>query len=142
LAVEQFQESESLAHRIELLRREPVIIGEVARSSESINRLCETAAEAAGVESEQVIEIAPRAPRRLENSSYQEQVTHLELRQFTLRQLFEFVGKLRSLDKGLHIHEVSLREPPGEDTAVDVEYWNVQLALTTYIYTPKLPSET
>lgn len=140
-AAEQLQECEDLAQQIELLRMEPTRIEEDARSSESFNQLCESAASSAGIESERIIEIAPRVPRRLENTSYQEQVTLVEIREITLQQLFTFVAMLRTLDAGLHIRTLSLREPPGDTSPEYSEAWNVQMALTTYIYAPKLPNE-
>ena len=140
-AESQLQECQTLATQIENLRAAPVVVEEEARTTASFNRRCESAAATTGLKTDAIVEIVPSVPRRVDDTSYQEQVTSVELRRVTLKQLVEVALAIRRLDAGLHVSSLALRVPPGEDKANGVnEMWNVQLALTTYIYAPKLPA--
>ncbi|QDU44554.1 hypothetical protein Mal52_30380 [Symmachiella dynata] len=137
----QLEDCAMLAAQIKGLRTAPVVVEEDVRTSASFNHLCEMAATEIGLKTESIVEIAPHAPRRINDSPYLEQVTDVELRQVTLRQLIEFALAIHRLDAGLHASSIAVRIPPGEEELEKkIEMWNVQLALTTYIYEPKLPA--
>jgi len=140
-AQDQLAACRELADQIIAIEAAPVVVGATERSSDSFNKLCEQAARETGIPLDTLVEIDPRVPRRVNDTPYQEQVTVIELRRVTLRQLIEFALAMRRVDAGLHVSSLSLREPPGNDQKPGTtEIWNVELALTTYIYAPKLPA--
>lgn len=139
LADAQFVHLAGLADQIERLRRNPLQIEEGARSHEALARLVETAARQVNLSPEQIVQIDPSEPRRLEKTPYLEQRTSLELREVRLQQIVEFAMALEASGQGLDVPTLALRIPAAGDSPANEERWNAQLLLTCRIYDGSLP---
>lgn len=129
-----------LAEQIEQLRRSPTQVDAGARSSDALARIVEQAAQAAGLNLENIVRIDPGEPRRLADSPYLEQRTDVELREVSLARIVEFTIALGREETGLDVPTLALRLPGGlENPAQGEELWNAQILLTSRIYDPKIP---
>lgn len=141
-AAEHTAEVDDLAGQIERLRVMPLQIEDTVRSGESLAQCAEAAARTAGLDPTRLVHIAPSAPQRLDGMPYMEQRTEIELREVTLRQMSEFCLAIPQHIPGVHIPTLNMRLPPRADFAnpeSSHETWNVQLTLTSHIYTPNIP---
>lgn len=139
-AESQIAELERTARQILELRDRPIKVETDLRTSDALARLVEEGAKQVGLKSEQIVQIDPGDPRRVAETEYLEQRTEVELREATLRQIVEFTIALEKTGKSLTVPQLSLRVPPGQETATGPqELWNAQLLLTSRIYEPKIP---
>lgn len=141
-ATDQWREVEALAGKIEELRDAPARYEETLRSNEALAELVEDSARLTKLPTDRIVQISPSEPRRVGDSPYKEQLTELELREITLRQLVELTLAILQADPGVSVSTLSLRVPPGNreataDGQAD-EFWNVQLHLTSQFYAPIL----
>lgn len=90
-AAEQLAEAQELAARISALRERPAQAGTEAMEVSDLTRLIEGAAEASGIDRDQLVRIWPSPPRRVGDSPYQEVATQVLLRHCTLEQLARFM---------------------------------------------------
>jgi hypothetical protein len=126
----------NLARQIKTLRQKPVLVGTKARSSTEVAHSIETAAKGAGLPLTYILQIDPQSPRRLGNSAYQEQPTHVELRNVTLKQLLVFLYALANDCVGLNLSELRLGAPRDETTQGTDETWLAEVTLTHLIFAP------
>lgn len=126
-----------LAHELQALKAKPLRAALEARSSTEVAGRIEAAAKTANLPISSVIQIDPQSPRRVGNTPYKEQPTHVELRDVTLKQLLVFVHTLASDELKLDLAEVRLSAPRDEPSAAPTEErWMAELALTHLIFAP------
>jgi hypothetical protein len=143
LAVEQHQleSANRLAQSIRELRRSPEKLDATARSADALAKLIESSAQQVGLGTERIVHIAPSEPRRIGNSAYLEQVTGVELREVSLKQLVDLTRAVGQTAPRLTIPSVAIRMPPGDlNTNGRPELWNIELTLTGHVYEPKMPA--
>ena len=126
----------NLTQQIKTLRKKPVLVGTKARSSTEVAHSIETAAKGAGLPLTNILQIDPQSPCRLGNSAYQEQPTHVELRNVTLKQLLVFLYALANDGVGLNLSDVRLSAPRDEATQGANETWLAEVTLTHLIFAP------
>jgi hypothetical protein len=130
-----------LARSIESLRRSPEKLDANARSADSLAKLIESAAQQVGLGTDRIVHVAPSEPRRVGNTPYLEQVTAVELRDVSVKQLVDLTRSLGEIAPRLTIPSISMRTPANEaNSAGKAELWNVELTLTGHLYEPKMPS--
>ena len=139
-ARDQLTLCQALANEIQMLRSAPIRFEEGARTSDALAQLVESSSQKANLGSDPIVHIAPGEPRRVGDSPYQEQLTEVELREVTLRQVLEFALVVGRSGPSIHCSTLTLRVPPGtEESLGEGELWNAQVLLTTYNYAPKIP---
>lgn len=139
-ARDQLAICQEVSREINSLRSAPIRFEEGARTSDALAQLVESSSQRVGLGSDRIVHISPGEPKRLGESPYQEQVTEVELREVTLKQLLQFALAVGNTGPGIHCGALTLRVPPGtEDSDSGTELWNAQVLLTTYIYAPKIP---
>jgi hypothetical protein len=141
LAIMRLETADSLAlyQKIDSLRQAPVKVEVSARTGDALAKLVESAAQEAGLPTDRIVHVAPAEPRRLGDSPYLEQITAVELRAVTLRQLAEFSLSVGKKDPQIAIPNLALRMPPGDaNPNSGRELWNVQLTLTAHVFAPKI----
>jgi hypothetical protein len=136
-AAEDVMVCRRLAEQIKKLQVQPLRAATEARSSTEVARLIESSAKVAGLPTTSILQIDPQSPRRLGNSAYKEQPTHVELRDINLRQLVVFLHTLAADEQGLDLAELRLSAPREQtDLARAEETWLAEVTLTHLIYAP------
>jgi hypothetical protein len=137
----QLATASKLAQSIRALRRSPEKLDATARSADALAKLIESSAQQVGLGTDRIVHIAPSEPRRIGNSAYLEQVTGVELREASLKQLVDLTRAVGQTAPRLTIASVSIRMPPGDlNSNGQSELWNIELTLTGHVYEPKMPA--
>jgi hypothetical protein len=127
----------SVAAQVKKLRAKPIRAAVEARSSTEVARSIEIAAKSANLPVAGIVQIDPQSPRRVGDSSYKEQPTHVEFRGVTLRQLLAFLYALGSEDIGQDLADLRLSSPRDETSSTGVEEtWMAELIVTHLIFAP------
>ncbi len=137
-AAENLTACRQSAERIRSLRTQPAQASLLARSSGEWARPIELAAKAAQLDPGQLLRIEPQPPRRLGQTVYQEQATHVELENASLKQVVVFLHAITAPKHGLGVKSLRLRAPQ-RAAAASPEVWVVELTLNSFVFDPKIP---
>jgi hypothetical protein len=138
---DQLETASRLARSIRALRRSPEKLDATARSADALAKLIELSAQQVGLGTDRIVHVAPSEPRRIGNSAYLEQVTGVELREVTLKQLVDLTATIGQMAPRLTSPSVAIRTPPGDfNPSGRPELWNIELTLTGHVYEPKMPA--
>lgn len=136
-SAEQLDECRKLTGTIKQLREKPLQASNQLLSVAQLARSIEEAAEQAKIPLEQLVQIDPRAARRIAKTPYKEQPTHIELRGITLRQLTTLLHVISKKDPGTCITEIRLHAPRLiQEKYQKKEPWNVEITLTSLLFVP------
>ena len=136
----QLAAADRLANSIRALRRSPEKLEPNARSADSLAKLVEGAAQQVGLGTDRIVHVAPSEPRRVGNTPYLEQMTAVELRNVTLKQMVDLTQAVSRNAPRLMVSTISVRMPPAESNSANRnELWNAELTLTGHLYEPKMP---
>jgi len=136
-AAQDSQECRRLADQIKQLRDRPTRASLEAHSATELARLVEQAAKAASLPAQSLVQIDPQAARRVGETTYREQPTHVELRDVTLGQLITFLYMLSQDDMGMDVADLRLRAPRDDKSARSAEEtWLAEVTLTHLIFAP------
>jgi hypothetical protein len=139
-AAENLQVCRRLAARIAQARQQPARAATQAQSSAELASRLEEAAQVAELPEGSIVRIDPQPSRRVGDSSYTEQPTHVELRSVSLEQLIVFLHRLADGPSGLQASSLRLTTPRDETAAnAAQEPWLAELTLTYFIFAPKTP---
>ncbi|HEV3006726.1 MAG TPA: hypothetical protein VGX78_19810, partial [Pirellulales bacterium] len=98
------------------------------------------ATQVAQIPSNCLVRIDPQPPRRLEDSAYKEQATHVDLREVSQQQLLRFLYELERGETPLRAKSLRLAAPAQVATAAgSAETWGAELTLTYVVFAPKNP---
>ncbi len=145
-AIRSHADCEELAAEIANLGDKPSYVTLQTQSTTDVAGRIETAAQFAQLPVNSLVRIEPQPARRLGDSAYKEQATHVELREVSLKQLVEFLHHLHGLslpsgsggDTSFRAKSVHLTTPPQTTRAgAGTETWRVELTLTYLIFAPK-----
>lgn len=124
--------------RIEAARSEPVTATIEARQPEELAGEIEDAAAVGGISPAQLDRIDPQPSRRVDDTSYKEQATLVEMRGVTMRQLVLTLKSLIGKRPELRVSELRLVPPRLTAANADQpETWDAELTLTQAIFAPK-----
>ncbi|HUY31658.1 MAG TPA: hypothetical protein VMV69_02685 [Pirellulales bacterium] len=145
-AIRSHAECEELAGEIAKLGAKPSHVTLQTQSSTDVAGRIEAAAQFAQLPMNSLVRIDPQPARRLGDSVYKEQATHVELREVTLKQLIEFLHHLHGSKAppgpggGTSFRAKSLYLTAPAQTTIagaGTETWRVELTLTYLIFAPK-----
>jgi hypothetical protein len=136
IAATNLQACLRLNAQIKKLREKPLRAGSEARSANELTRLIEASARKADLPQNSLVQIDPQPARRLGNSAYKEQPTHIELRDVTIKQLIVLLHALTDGESGEDLAELRLTAPHNEAVAVNEEKWTAEATLTHLIFAP------
>lgn len=137
LAAWQLEECAQLANAIKTLKAAPTQASLSRRSEQELSLQVDRAAELAKLAPASVLSIEPHALRRVKDTAYLEQSTHVELRQVNLEQLIRFLKELTVGTEEHRVTSIRLAEPRVSATnEKESETWSVELTLTDLIYAP------
>lgn len=136
LATEDLLECRRLAQEIKRLGKSPQKASLEARSSTQLTKLVEESARSAQLSPQSVVAIDPQPARRMGETGYREQLTHVELREMTLRQLVTFLLALSDEGSGIEVASLRLRAPRDEKTVENNETWAAEVTLTQVVFAP------
>lgn len=143
VVMEYVSDIEEMESKISALRNAPLQVQVETTTNESLAQLVEDVATASGLGSDRIVHVSPAAPRRVGDTDYLEQITGVELREVSLKQLIQFALAVPHSNAGLHVPAVTIRQTNSTIDATnyksDHEFWNVQLTLTTRSHAPKIP---
>jgi hypothetical protein len=126
-----------LTAQIKRLREKPLRAGSEARSANELAHMIEISAQKANLSLANVIQIDPQPARRLSNSAYKEQPTHVELRDVTTKQLIVLLHTLAGEESGAELAELRLSAPRDEPAlGAKEETWTAEATLTHLIFAP------
>lgn len=127
-----------LARRIEVTRSEPIAAATEARQPQELAGEIEGAAAAASIPQAHLVRIDPQPTRRVEDTSYKEQATLVEMRGVTLREIMTCLKSLAAERPELRVTALRLAAPRISAANIDQrETWDVELTLTQFIFVPK-----
>lgn len=136
-AAENLQVCLRLTTQIKKLREKPLRAGCEARSATELAQMIEISAKKAHLSMTSVVQIDPQPSRRLGDSAYKEQPTHVELRDVTLRQLIVLLHALTDEESSAELAELRLSTPRDEPSpTAGEETWNAEVILTHLIFAP------
>ena len=95
-AAQELAECERLAARIEQLSNRPARVAGQEMATTELARLIEQSAAKCGMSADAVIRISPEAARRVEGTSYKEELTEVVLHSVTLQQIVAARPPLRA----------------------------------------------
>ena len=125
------------AAQIKKLREKPLRAGASAHSATELAHLIEVAAQKASLPTNSIIQIDPLPARRLGNSAYQEQPTHVELHNVGLKPLIIWLNTLTGEESGAELAELRLSAPRDSTSGSAVaETWTAEVTLTHLIFAP------
>lgn len=123
----------SLAGHIRRYRQQPARAAEFERASTETTAPIEQAAREAELRDGQLERITPKPPRRLGDSVYKEKPTEVQLRDVSLKQVYDLLSRLTAPQVGLSVRSIRLTAPRPEDTE---DRWNCEVELTYLIFDP------
>ena len=140
-AAAELAQCQTLAGRIESLRRRPAVADVREARATDVSRRVEQAAREAEFTDGSLERIEPEPPRRVGDTAYKEVPTQLRLRRVTLRQVFAFLHAVGNDAGGppLRVRSVRLSAPRGEEAT---DLWAVEATLVYLVYDPKAPETT
>jgi hypothetical protein len=114
---------------------------EVSGSSQSTGQIVHAIEESmgtAGLSSDKIGRIDPQPPRKVAESSYQEQITQIEVRQASLPQLITMLHKLSIGTARLNVKQLRVSAPAREQPAANsIETWTADVSLSAISYAPQ-----
>jgi hypothetical protein len=139
-ALKNLADCEQLAAEVVKLGGRPSHVTMQAHSATEVARRIEAATQVAQIPSNCLVRIDPQPPRRLGDTAYKEQATHVDLREVSLQQLLRFLHELERGETPLRAKSLRLAAPAQVATgAVSSETWGAELTLTYVDFAPKNP---
>lgn len=135
-AADHYQDCRKLAVRIQRLQTQPTLASDAALSVQEVRRQIDLARQTASIPSDQLDLIDPQRPRRLGETPYLEQATHVALSRVTLQQWATFLHALTHNDSGLNVAQMRLSASRG-GVGTGPETWQAEVTLTSLVFSPK-----
>ncbi len=131
-------ECESFASKIAILRQRQASALLESKPSSELNRLIDGWRTQASIPAENLLKIEPRQPRRVRDTQYLDQSTELGFSDVTLGQVAEFARRAQLESSGLKLTSIRVTAPRRmTELDASTELWDVEMALTYFIYAPK-----
>lgn len=128
-----------LAMQIANLKARPSRAALESRSTTDFTQRVEKAAQNAGLAQDSILRIDPQPARRVEDTTYLEQPTTLELRDISLQHLTTFLLALTADDSSPIVSALRLTVPRQQATRGEGEPWHAEVTLTHLIFSPETP---
>lgn len=140
--ISELSATEARLPQILTLRKKPDRAAQQTSSEVTLAKIIEESATRSGLEPAQVVSIEPQSPRRVGNSSYEENATVIRVERASLVQLAKLAASLHQQNANtqpLEVASIRLSAPfqSGLRSSESTEEWNMELTLTYLVYSPK-----
>lgn len=123
----------ALGREITKIQFEPKVASLQDRSDDEITKLVEFAAIARGVSEKQILQIAPEALRRI-NDSYQSRSTRVEIGSASLKRIVEFLAEIESNHPELTVTSLRLIDTGANGSE---ENWKAEIKIEDLVFSPR-----
>ena len=140
IAADNARACHQIGQKIQRLQQEPARAGTEARATTELAKGVEEAAQFAQLTEQNVLRVTPQPPRRVGDTAYKEQPTHVQVHGASLLQLTRMLHFLTEQSK-LNVSSLRLSAPRQATAPVSAaaERWDAEVTLTYLYFEPKTP---
>ena len=138
-AAKAAEKCETISQEIQSLREQPIQAGVRAKASSELSAKIPKTVQEEKLPHDSIVSIDAQPATRLADSDYKQQTTVVQIQRMTIAQFMQFAHRLLSDQAGLKLQRLRLAAPRRKTADEQTEKWQIEMALTYFIYAPKTP---